>query len=715
MSSLHRSTFLILLGGLVALQGCGKDAQNNTTSNSLAADMSTDMTPASEDMAADMSVDMSAGEDMSADMSAPDMRVLGPACETPSACGSEEVCLQGHCAPSRACSQPRSVKGCQSYFTALGADAMELERTFCDGELCRLGCVRDRECAQGETCTDNGLCVEFTGDLSGMPPGAGVHAPLKAGVGNALMTFPIGLPLGGYGTRGGNDGERYSDALRASWGQMHGLYARAVLLDNGARQLLFIRMPIIFPTASLHEAVARQLQARTGRDWRDSLVISGTHTHSGPGRFLHLPPSNQASLPLGAFGTDWFNEEAFGWVTESAMDAADMALADLSDAQFGWEIVESFDNDDAISSDRWGATPPFDDNRLLLMRVDDLEGNPRALMFSFGMHGTINDSDYATGDSMGGIERKLEERFGQEYDRFVPTMFFNENGGTMSPRGDRFGHKDHQKMEWLGETFVDRMWEEVEGVQTDREVTLQGKTLRFPLGYEELGYGSGEWVSYFPDAGLDLIYGGLQCAVGNEEDNDPLTYMSPEDNTCITIAGVLYNRPPSLFMRSQMTALDIDGLTVVTLPGEASMELGWQVLRDIQTEHGVDPLKSWVWGYAQDHQFYLTPTNLRGPLPPFPGISTPKAPDEYPDFTFSYYQGGYEAGFTIWGANMGDFLAKRAVEVTGICLAASPRPSLRSPTRSSTARVRRPPLRSSPRTWRGLAPSPRNPPPVWSA
>lgn len=674
----------LLVASIATSIGCGRNNSPNNTNNTsppTMEDMDTSDMTSPDDMPSDEDMNQTSPGDMGSDMSEEDMTIAdtGP-CDDISACAENEVCFEGRCRTAQACSSFRQINPCKSYIEKLGGDEAAQNRAFCNGDYCQIACVRDSECSEGMSCTDNGMCVPFLGEITGEHPGDGQRAPLRAGVGNALMTFPIGLPLGGYGSRAGNDGERYSDALKASWGQMHGLYARAILLDNGERQMLFIRMPIIFPTAPLHEKIARELQAKTGKDWRDSLIISGTHTHSGPGRFLHLPPAEQSAFPLGAFGTDWFSEQAFDWVVKSAMDAADEATADLSDAKLGWEIVEAFDTDDAISSDRWGATPPFDDNRLLLMRIDDLDDNPRALLFSFGMHGTFNSSDYATGDSMGGIERKLEDRFGEAYDRFVPTMFFNQNGGTMSPRGDRHGHRDNHKMEFIGWQFVERMWEEIEAIEGDRDVSLSGKTLRFPLGYDVLGYEPGEWTSIFPsEQGADLLYGGLQCGVAGAEDNDPATSADPEDNTCFGIAGVLYNRPPSLFLRSQMTALEIDGLTVVTLPGEASMELGWQVLREMQNAHGVDPLEAWVWGYAQDHQFYLTPSNLRGPLPPFPGISTPMAPDDYPDYAFSYYQGGYEAGFTIWGARMGDFLVERAVEVTGMMLGTTTEPEFEEP------------------------------------
>ncbi len=661
---LYRATLSALFMFSVPFTGCaGCDSENSEQGDmSALPDMSQDMPDQTMQPDADMNTtqDLSDTPDLGEDMA--DMMV---GCTEHEDCPSTQYCSsQGEC--KDICAAPKDGPRCVRFFERLGFSEDEKDALFCNADAgeCQPGCTQDIDCADDFVCTDDGICAEFTGNLTGEDPGGDAPAPFKAGVGNTLMQFPIGMSLGGYGTRAGDDGGRYSEALVSSHGQMHGLYARAILLDSGDRQIMLIRMPIIFPTAPLLEVVARRLQEKTGKDWRNSLVISGTHTHSGPGRFLHLPSPDNTVLPLGSFGTDNFHDQAFEWIADSAVNAAEDAMNDLSDARFGWEIMESFDTDDEIASDRWGATPPFDDNRILLMRVDDTEGNPRALLFSFGMHGTFFDNAYASGDAASGIERALESKFGEDYDTFVPTMFFNQNGGTMSPRGDRHGHRDNQKVEHIGYRFVNHVWSRINTIQTDRDVNLKGKTLRFPLGYEQLGYEPGEWHGAFGST-EDHKYGGLQCSVAGAEDNDYTTHEEPGSVRCIGIDYTMYNRPPTLFLRSQMTALNIDGLTIMTLPGEAAMELGWQVIREVSKAHDLDIFKLWTWGYAQDHQFYLTPSNLRGELPPFPGISTPMAPDDYPDYAFSYYQGGYEAGFTIWGGRMGDYLVDRAVDAAG--------------------------------------------------
>lgn len=588
----------------------------------------------------------------------------GPqSCALQGDCGAGEICVDAQCQPAPECESMQDWKSCVA---ALSEVDLELaRRATCDPDTlrCRAVCLIDAHCADGQTCTDNGSCVEYTGELTGQAPGGSARAPLKAGVSNILMNFPIGLSQGGYGSRMQTDGGRYVRSLSPTHGIMEGMFARAFVLDNGERQLMFIRLPTVFPTMVLHEAVARKLQTLTGKDWRDSLILSATHTHSGPTRFWHLP--GDALVRLGSFGTDEFSQEVFDWMVESTFESAEAALNDLSPASFGWQIVESFDTDDRIASDRWGATPPFDDNRLLLLRIDDAQGNPRAVAVSFGAHGTVHSESYFTGDVPGGVEFGLERALAEEYGQFVPVFYLNENGGSMSPRGDHWGHKSTERFEAIGFELARRAMPALRALQMTDDVELKAVTHRFPITYETIGYAPEEWKTGSIGRGslYDVnSYGALNC-LGSSEDTDPATYFTPPIiEGCLPVHALNFHRPASLFTRSQITTLQLDGLTVITLPGESTMELGWQVAREARDRYGVDPLQSWVMGYAQDHQFYLSPTNLRGELPVYPGISTPKAPDEYPDFAFSWLQGGYEAGLSVWGWKFGDFMVERAME-----------------------------------------------------
>lgn len=612
--------------------------------------------------------------------------------------GAEELCFEGACVEAPTCRGVDNWSRCVREFEELAPGFGR--RAVCDGEAerCRAACLLDEHCPEGDICSDDGHCVEFTGEITGDAPGSGERAPLQAGVSNVLMNFPIGLSQGGYGSRMATDEGRYVESLQASAGQMHGMYARAFVLDNGERQLLFLRLPTVFPSMALHEALARKLQEMSGKDWRDSLVLSATHTHSGPTRYWQLPTG--AMLPMGMFGTDEFSQEVFDWTLETTFEAAKAALDDLAPARFGWRVVESFDTDDVIASDRWKETPPFDDNRALLFRIDDAEGAPRALVMSYGSHGTVHSGRYLTGDAPAGAERGVERALAEEFGEYVPVMFLSANGGTMSPRGDRWGHKDSERFEALGAALAERLMPAVRELETSDELELDAVTHRFPITYETIGYGPEEWKIGRSGRGTpnDVFdFGALNC-LGEAGDDDPATYFTPPVSLgCLPVHELNYHRPVSLFARSQTTALQIGELTMITLPGEASMEIGWQVARDARDAFGLDPLKTWVMGYAQDHQFYLTPTNLRGELPVYPGISTPKAPDEYPDFAFSWLQGGYEAGLSVWGWRFGDFIVARALEGVSKLVGGSVEPAFDEPLPLEYSRAEEPafPVESS--------------------
>ncbi len=570
-------------------------------------------------------------------------------------CADDEYCHEGTCFGSPSCPSTSAYSQCRSFFEGFRDDLAP--RAYCDGEVCQTACRLDEHCPGGDVCSDNGRCIEFTGDITAGDPGGDSTAPLQAGVAETLLDFPVGLSLGGYGSRGATDDGRYVESLEASHGTMHGLTARALAVDDGTRQLVFVRAPIIFPTGPLHEAVSRRLQDETGDNWRSSLLLSGTHTHSGPARFWQLPDPDETDIPMGMFGIDEFHQQAFDWLVDSLADAALDAVDDLSPAQMGWEVVEAFDTDDAVSSDRRSNTPPFDDNRVLLIRVDDPDGHPRAVLTSFGTHGTVHSGPYANNDVIVGAENRLEFALGERFDRTVSVMYFNQNGGTMSPRGDHRGHDHTQRYESLGAELADRTIDAIDSMETTDDWSFDGHTHRFPILHEHLDYGDGEFD--------DEPYGGLQC-IGNGVGDFGDHYAADDYGCLLGFHDVLDHRPMTLLSKSQISAIELNDLTLVTMPGELSMPLGWQVQRELRDAYDIDPFNSFTLGYAQDHLLYLLPTNLRGELPPFPGISTPQAPDDYPEYAFSYLQGGYEANMSPWGHKFGDFLVDRAVEAVGL-------------------------------------------------
>lgn len=676
----HLLAAIALLAASAA--ACGDDGNNNPSG-----DVSFDTTDdaggdsGSGDDASDVAEDSGSGDDASTDADVEDDVEVGPPCADQSECSGNQFCVEGFCKEIR-CATPAAWGFCQNQLNAIEPDLGRF--SVCIDGVCQLRCVTDLDCEEGEICMDFGYCRPF-GSEFGPRAGGEEPKPLEAGFSDVLWNFPIGVELGGYGERAASNDGRYAVSLRASVGTLHGLTIRTLALDTGDRELLVIRLPIIFIGSSLQEDLARNLLAETGEDYRDSILISSTHTHSGPCRHWHL--ADPAAAPLGAFGIGEYGQWFYDWLLEGLTEGALAAIEAREPARLGWTIVEAFDTEDSVGSDRWSETPPFDDNRLLLIRVDrESDGEPLGALFSFAAHGTDNGSDYASGDVLEGAERALEEALATEFGRFVPTMFLNQNSGNMSPRGDVAGHDFPQTAERLGWRLTQKALEPLLEMETSSDIELDTYIHRFPINYDLLGYERDEFGNdnIAPPFGGEYRFGGLSCAGSFGGDEDYATHDTVRDLVCGgALQFLLYNQAPTTMTKSQIMVGNIAGLTFVTGPGELANELSWEMLREIRdltadSDNPVDPLSSWTFGYVNDHLLYILPTNLRGERPPFPGLSLPHpsnmarnpdgtpvmpgAPDDYPDFAFSYLQGGYESGMSPWGPNLGDYLVDRTRE-----------------------------------------------------
>lgn len=583
-------------------------------------------------------------------------------CERAADCGTTEYCDAGECVPAPSCSGAASWSQCANKVD--GAFRGDGNLYACINNQCTRQCETDLDCAGDSTiCSDFGQCIEFTGTVEEFVPTEGTASAVRVGFGEELMKYPIGLSLGGYGSRSKADDGPYASGISASQGQIGAQFVRSIWLENEENTLILVRAPIIFPTGYIHERVARELQAELGRDLRDELIMVGTHTHSGPGRHWRLPA--EALLDLGMLGTGAFFQKAEDWMVESMTASILKAHESLAPGRVGWKIVEAYDVEDTVARDRWSSTPHFDMNRLLLIRVDREDGKPLAAIMSYATHATDNSSDYATDDVVGGAEIGLSAALSREFGYYIPTLYMPEGGGSMSHATGTQGHRFPHSIERAGGVMISKALSEFLDISTSEEIGFRSRTYRFPLTYGLMGYEEGEFGSpgTRPLKGI-YHFGGLLCGGDDADDNDYATSIPPRRLACVSLALMLHNRAPTLLMRAAITAIEFDGLSIVTLPGEATQEITWQALQVLRDEFSRPSAQSWVFSYAQSHLLYLTPSNLRGAGPDVPGYEG-AAPDTYPDLAYSFLQGGYEPGMSPWGHRSGDFLIARVKDAFG--------------------------------------------------
>src|SRR6478672_6709142 len=150
---------------------------------------------------------------------------------------------------------------------------------------------------------------------------------LRAGAGRSDVTPPTGFYTMGYVR---------SDAVAR--GQHTRLFARALVLEQGGRKLALVSTDLGFTPGGMTFEVGKKLASR-GFDERN-IVISASHTHSGPGGWS-------------PFGSDNFVPPTTGTPTEFKLDT-DRQLYGFLISRVALAIARA-DDDRGPARAAWGA------------------------------------------------------------------------------------------------------------------------------------------------------------------------------------------------------------------------------------------------------------------------------------------------------------------------------------------------------------------------
>src|SRR4051812_13981462 len=170
------------------------------------------------------------------------------------------------------------------------------------------------------------LAVSFLGTLwvlLGTAPASG--ATLQAGVGRSDITPPTGFPTFGYVR---------DDAIAR--GQHTRLYARAIVLQEGESKLALVTTDLGVTPGGLLAEVAERLKSR-GLSERN-IVISASHTHSGPAGFANYDSDNFVAPTQGdptSFKTVG-DRHLYGFLVQRVALAVLRADEDRGPARAGW-------------------------------------------------------------------------------------------------------------------------------------------------------------------------------------------------------------------------------------------------------------------------------------------------------------------------------------------------------------------------------------------
>ena len=251
-----------------------------------------------------------------------------------------------------------------------------------------------------------------------LSPGAALA--LTAGATSLAVGLPPGVPLAGYGSPPRRawfpdvlGRHPYAFWFNPSKGIHDPVRVRALALDGGDVRVLWLSMDVI----GIDPTLVSELRARLARldAVPPTIVLSATHTHSGPGAFA-------ASTFWGLLAAD---REAPA-VRKSLVDAMESAGREAWRRREPARVVGGKGTVTGVATSRLDL--PLDPE-IGVLKVTAVDGRPLALVWNYAIHGTaLGRANFQlSGDLMGDASARLERETG------VPVLFVNGAAGDVSP------------------------------------------------------------------------------------------------------------------------------------------------------------------------------------------------------------------------------------------------------------------------------------------
>ena len=483
--------------------------------------------------------------------------------------------------------------------------------------------------------------------------------PLHAGVGKADITPRTGYYLGGWTRQD-----------RVAQGQHTRLWSRALVLQRGDRKVALVAVDLFMVPGGLVKHVGDALASRGFSE--SNLLVSASHTHSGPGGYANFRTFNTAAPGL-ANATDPLSfyrlldappadPQLYSFLVRQVTAAVRRADDDLAPAKAAWgraEIhgltqnrsIEAHLADHGIVKERGSGSAAEDpqgvdhtiDPSVNVLRVDKLMGGrqvPIGGWSTFADHGTVTKSSfqYYNEDHHASAIQVFEQRVrrtGRVPKRqLVLNVYGNSNEGDQSAGLVRDGPAASDYVGHVEAAAMVRAWRRA-GASLTGEPELDARWTRTCFCGQATEGGN---VADYAMIGFPFL-------TGSEEERGPLFDVThvPLEGTRNPLPvpgqghknGIPLN-PATVPKAVPLTALRIGDGLIVTLPGEPTAEVGARVRAAVAQATGLERIV--VSGLSGEFIQYLT------------------TPEEYD-------RQHYEGGSTLYGPLSSNLLRQELAEL----------------------------------------------------
>ena len=517
------------------------------------------------------------------------------------------------------------------------------------------------------------LALAVLACLAAAAPAAAQSGTLRAGVGKADITPRTGYYLGGW-TR----------ADRVAGGQHTRLFSRAMVLERGGRKVALAQVDLFMVPGGLVKHVGEALADRGLSE--QNILISASHTHSGPGGYGNFATLNTAAPSLET-ATDPFSffglldpppadPQLYAFLVDRIATAIRRADDDLAPARAAWgseRILGLTENrsleahlanhglvlergEGEVSDDPGGYEHTIDPG-VDVLRVDQVTRGrrvPVGAWSTFADHGTVTKStfEYYNADHHGSALRVFERRVrraarvprGQE----VVNVYGNSNEGDMSAGLDRHGPAASDYVGRVEARAMFRAWKAA-GSHLSARPELDVRWTRMCW--------CGQDTSTGPSADDSQV--GIPFLTGSEEERGPLfdvTQEHFEGRRSPVSSGPHGHKiyPPgasNLPDAVPLLAVRIGSRLIASVPGEGTKEMGERIRTAVTGAIGGSGVERVVIsGIANEFILYFT------------------TPEEYD-------RQHYEGGNTHYGQHSGTLLAEELARLAGTLARGEPAPA----------------------------------------
>lgn len=213
----------------------------------------------------------------------------------------------------------------------------------------------------------------------------------------------------------------YPHVERMSTGVHDPLQCAALYVRGEGGQAIFLANDLIHVSKRIAAQVRGAITAATGVP-EEAIMVTATHTHSGPVIVDHVSNAADATVPKA-------DPKYIAWASAQMVAAACAAFSSARPAELARVVAQAR----GVGTNRHDPAGPADPEASLLLVRARSDGAPIAAMLTYAMHPTVlhEDSTLISADFPHFARRFLQERV---LGAACPVLYHNGASGNQSPR-----------------------------------------------------------------------------------------------------------------------------------------------------------------------------------------------------------------------------------------------------------------------------------------